>query len=71
MSGFGTDFFGMAAFRGGALEHVRRDCVQQVRFGPYPNGPAPDGDTLSSSDPKVRSLGLKVIQIFVRYPKAP
>ena len=69
VSGFDTDFFGMVSFRAGALEHVRGGCVRDVRFGPYPEKPTPNRDILPSSDPKLRSLGLKVIQIFIHYPK--
>jgi hypothetical protein len=67
--GFDTDFFGMASFRGGALEHVRGGCAQSVRFGPYPEKQGPNGDILPSNDLKLRSLDLKVIQIFIHYPK--
>ena len=42
--------------------------MQDVRFGPYPEKQAPNGDTLPSNDPKLRSFGLKVIQIFIHYP---
>jgi hypothetical protein len=68
VNGFDTDFFGMANFRGGALEHVRGGCVQDVRFGPSPEKQTPNGDILPSNDPRPRSSGLKVIQIFIRYP---
>jgi hypothetical protein len=69
VSGFDTDFFGMVSFRGGALEHVRGGCVQGVRFAPDADNRTPNGDILLSNDPKLRSLDLKVIQIFVHYPK--
>ena len=51
------------------LRHVRGGCVRDVRFGPYPDKPAPKGDILLPNDPKLRPLGLKVIQIFIHYPK--
>ena len=70
VNGFDTDFFGMADFRGGALEHVRGGCVQGVRFGPFPDKPTPKGDILLSNDPKLRPSGLKGIRIFIHYPKA-
>jgi hypothetical protein len=62
VSGFNTDFFGMVSFRGGALEHVRGGCVQDVRVGPYPEKQAPNGDVIPSNDPKLRSLGLKGLE---------
>jgi hypothetical protein len=68
VNGFDSDFFGMANFRGGALEHVRGGCVQDVRLEPSPGKQTPNGDTLPSNDPRLRSLGLKVTQIFIRYP---
>jgi hypothetical protein len=69
MSGFDTDFWGMASWRGGAMENVHGGCMQNARFGPYPEKQAPNGDVIQSNDPKLRSLRLKVIQIFIHYPK--
>jgi hypothetical protein len=69
MRGFDTDFWGMVSWRGGVLESVRDGCVQDARFGPYPEKQGPSGNVFASNDPKLRSLGLKIIQIFVHYPK--
>lgn len=69
VNGSDTDFFGMASFRGGALEHVRGGCVQDAGFGLDPDKQTPKGDILLSNDPKLRQSGLKVIQIFIHYPE--
>ena len=71
MRGFDAESsWGMVSWRGGALESVRGGCVQDARFGPYPQKQAPNGNIIPSNDPKLRSLGMKVVQIFVHYPKA-
>jgi len=71
MRGFEAESsWGMVSWRGGALESVRGGCVQDARFGPYPQKQAPNGNIIPSNDPKLRSLGMKVVQIFVHYPKA-
>jgi hypothetical protein len=47
----------------------RHESPHRTRFGPYPEKQTPNGEILPSNDPKLRSLGLKVIQVFIRYPK--
>jgi hypothetical protein len=70
INGFDTDFFGMVrGWRGGALADVRGGCMQDARFGPYPEKQTQNGNVLLSNDQKLRSLDLKVIQIFIHYPK--
>lgn len=72
--GFGWDYGGSAGFQSGALSDLPGDCILSVRFeyGESPEGldtlPAMGDKELSSSDPLLAQMQVRLYAVSVGYP---